>query len=628
VSPGEIRPPSGPYLQSLEVTPAFVQEAGLRTQPYLGVRLRSGATIADFTAQAEKAGYPVDVAIDRIANGAALQEAIRPSQLSLAVLAVLLAVGALAVLGQLLVRSAGIEANEAPVLAALGMRPRDLAAQDALRGVTIALLASAVAIVVAIAASPIMPIGIARQAEPHPGIAVDAFVIGLGVAVIVLFVTAVTVVAGQLARSRRRARTTSATLANAIARADVSPSFVSGTNLALTRGSGASAVPVLSSLISVVLAVALIVGALTFAAGISHLRTTPRLVGWNWSLGVFVPDVVRSPAERARVRASVDEQLAGDEKIVAASPSVLFSPFPQQRVLELGRQHLDVPGMVAFDGRSDVGPSIIDGRKPVADDEIALGPDTLRDLGLELGDKVDAYGAEGTSDQEEPGRRTHARMEVVGTAVIPQAGQLGEGAALTLDGLAKLNSRAQDQLYFVRVAPGTSAGYVVERFREMFPRAPADQVSVFGSEQAGADDPLLKLDTIDTAPVALTVMTIALAAIVLGHVFLSSMRARRRDVAVLRVLGFSRGQTIRAVGWQACVYAFVALAIGIPLGLLAGRFAWNVYARDLGVVPEAAMPWIDLGLTVILALALTALAAAPAAWHAVRTRPAVLLRSE
>jgi ABC-type antimicrobial peptide transport system permease subunit len=139
---------------------------------------------------------------------------------------------------------------------------------------------------------------------------------------------------------------------------------------------------------------------------------------------------------------------------------------------------------------------------------------------------------------------------------------------------------------------------------------------------------LLKLDTIDTAPVALTVMTIALAAIVLGHVFLSSMRARRRDVAVLRVLGFSRGQTIRAVGWQACVYAFVALAIGIPLGLLAGRFAWNVYARDLGVVPEAAMPWIDLGLTVILALALTALAAAPAAWRAVRTRPAVLLRSE
>jgi ABC-type lipoprotein release transport system permease subunit len=625
LSPGEFRGPSGTFLQFLEVTPAFVRATRLNTDPYLAVRLRPDATVADFTEQAEKAGYDADIAADRIANGELMQEAIRPSELSLGLLAAVLAIGAVAVLGQLLYRSSTIEAQETGILGALGMRRSDFVMQDALRGVVLALIAATVAIVVAIVASPSMPIGIARELEPHRGAAVDAWVLGFGVAALIVFVVAVTCLAGIRARSVRGPRPVPKTLPNAVRRSDLPPSVLTGTNLALTRGSGTSAVPVLSSMVSLALAVALIVAALTFAEGVAHLRATPRLVGWNWSALVYLPDVERTPAEGARLREQIDKELAATPEVTAASPSILFSPFPDSAVLELGRAHLDVAGIVAFDGRSEVGPSIIDGRKPRAADEIALGPDTLRNLALNIGDAVDAYGHEGTIDRDEPGAATHTRMKIVGTAVVPQAGRLGEGAAMTLDGLARLNPRFQEQVYVVRTTSERATAHVVERIRRLFPFDLAAEVGAF---DIGVSDPLLRLEAIDAIPTLLTLATIALAAIVLAHVFFSIVRARRRDVAILRVLGFSRVQTLRTIGCQACTYALVAVVIGVPIGLFAGRLAWLAYARDLGVIPESATPWTSLAFTVVIAVVLTLVVAIPEAWRAVRTRPAVVLHSE
>jgi putative ABC transport system permease protein len=379
-------------------------------------------------------------------------------------------------------------------------------------------------------------------------------------------------------------------------------------------------------MITMALAVALVIGALTFAAGLAHLRTTPRLIGWNWNYGVTLPDTQGSPADTADVRARVRAELARDPKIIAASPSVLFSPFPQQVPLEIGPSHLEVTSMIALDGNGAVGPSIIDGRKPIAADEIVLGPDTLRTLGLGIGDHLDVYGYAGSSDQDEPGPQTSARMRIVGTAVLPLANQLGQGAAMTTEGLTRLNPLVADQLYLVRVAAGTRSDEVAERFRRAFPKSQARDVNVIRSEDA--PDPLLKLDAIDAVPAAVVGLASATATVVLAHVLLTAIRARRRDFAILRVLGFSRTQTIRVVGWQVSTYVVVAVAIGVPVGVVVGRFVWRAYARGLGVVPESATPWRTLAFTVAAALLAAAFVAAPAAWRAARTRPAVHLRSE
>ena len=73
----------------------------------------------------------------------------------------------------------------------------------------------------------------------------------------------------------------------------------------------------------------------------------------------------------------------------------------------------------------------------------------------------------------------------------------------------------------------------------------------------------------------------------LVHVLVTSVRRRRRDLAILRTIGFTRRQISRTVAWQAATIAAAALAIGIPLGVVVGRFAWSLFASRLGVVPVA-----------------------------------------
>jgi ABC-type lipoprotein release transport system permease subunit len=62
------------------------------------------------------------------------------------------------------------------------------------------------------------------------------------------------------------------------------------------------------------------------------------------------------------------------------------------------------------------------------------------------------------------------------------------------------------------------------------------------------------------------------------HTLVTSVRRRRRDLAMLKTLGFVRGRVVAAMVWQATTFAVVALAVGRPLGLAAGRWAWELTA--------------------------------------------------
>ena len=93
-----------------------------------------------------------------------------------------------------------------------------------------------------------------------------------------------------------------------------------------------------------------------------------------------------------------------------------------------------------------------------------------------------------------------------------------------------------------------------------------------------------------------------MAAAVLAHVLAVAARARRRDIAILRALGFSRSQTLRTIAWQSTIYAVGALLIGIPVGVVLGRAVWRAYAANLGAVPQAVVP-----LTACLAVAVATL---------------------
>jgi hypothetical protein len=403
-----------------------------------------------------------------------------------------------------------------------------------------------------------MPIGLAREIEPSSGFGFDPVPLGLGAVAIVLFVVGITVVATAVTAGRREhaTRTKPARLANAAARAGFSPTAVSGARFALERGRGASVVPVVSSFVGLTIAVAAVVGSLTFGAGLTHLRSTPRLVGWNWDVALTYPEEAlpgeATPAEAQQLVRAAFAKIHVDDTGMA----MIWSPFPQGRDLQLGPDHVGAGGFIAFDGTARVGPSVISGRKPTGADEILLGPRTLEQLGVHVGDDIEVVGQEGTWDA--PGRETTTRMRIVGTGIAPMTTALGRGAVITLAGVQRLNSQAREQAWFVRLPPGADKQAAVDAFASLFPGEVRKDISSVEFEQVG--DSGLSLEQIGSVPLLFAVIMMLMAAAVLARAHRHAPRPRlavlRAGLLADRSCGRSRGNR-RSRGRR--------LAIGVPL---------------------------------------------------------------
>ena len=99
---------------------------------------------------------------------------------------------------------------------------------------------------------------------------------------------------------------------------------------------------------------------------------------------------------------------------------------------------------------------------------------------------------------------------------------------------------------------------------------------------------------VDTATSARSFEIALLAAGTVVHVLYTAVRRRGHDLAVLKAMGFVRGQVQSVVRFQATTIALVGTLIGLPLGIVAGRFVWSTVARRVGVVPAPTVsPWIS-----------------------------------
>ena len=114
----------------------------------------------------------------------------------------------------------------------------------------------------------------------------------------------------------------------------------------------------------------------------------------------------------------------------------------------------------------------------------------------------------------------------------------------------------------------------------------------------------------------------------LGLTLVASVRRRRREFAMLKTLGFTRRQLAASVAWQATISVGIGVVIGVPCGIVAGRFLWDLFADQIYVVPDPAVPIaliVGIGLGALVAANLVA---ALPGWVAARTRTALLLRAE
>jgi ABC-type lipoprotein release transport system permease subunit len=175
----------------------------------------------------------------------------------------------------------------------------------------------------------------------------------------------------------------------------------------------------------------------------------------------------------------------------------------------------------------------------------------------------------------------------------------------------------------IRWRPGVDPQEVLARYRDRFPRLGEGEEITSGNF---AD--VVNFGGVQGAPLIVGGVLAALGAAALAHVLVTAIRQRRRDVAILKTMGFVRGQARRAVAWQSTFTVLVAMAIGVPLGIGGGRFLWGRVADNIGVRSRPHVSLILIGILVPAVIVIANLIAALPARSAARTRPALVLRSE
>jgi hypothetical protein len=99
----------------------------------------------------------------------------------------------------------------------------------------------------------------------------------------------------------------------------------------------------------------------------------------------------------------------------------------------------------------------------------------------------------------------------------------------------------------------------------------------------------------------------------LVHLLVVSVARRRREMGLLKALGFVNRQIVASVAWQATALVAVGIVVGVPLGIVLGREVWGAFADNLGVVPVSVVPsGLLVAIVVGILAAANLLAVAPA----------------
>src|SRR5439155_8402735 len=154
------------------------------------------------------------------------------------------------------------------------------------------------------------------------------------------------------------------------------------------------------------------------------------------------------------------------------------------------------------------------------------------------------------------------------------------------------------------------------------------QLGVEVDRFSDAPQDVLALHDVRSLPKALAAFLALLGVAAVAHALFTAVRRRRHDLAVLRAMGLRPRQSAAVVAWQGTIVAVIALVLGLPLGVVAGRLSWRHVADStpLRYVPPIAGAAILVAIPVALLLA-NALAAWPGR-QAARMRPAEVLRAE
>lgn len=558
------------------------------------------------------------------------QHAIAPEVIALWAFAAIAALALLLVASLTITRLVQSRRDEREVLRALGASPKMIGAGE-LVGLAGSLAAgTGLALVVAVLLSPLSPIGPVRPVYPNAGFNIDWLILnlgGFGLFVVLTMLALLFVLFAAPERNLRRATsltTRGSSTVRVVASAGLAASAVEGVRFALVPGQGRTAVPVRTAMVGTTLAVVILTTTLIFGSSLQSLVAQPSLYGWNFTYAL------NSTIGVASTPPSTVALLHRDAK-VADWNSVLFFAIQFNGVT--------VPTMVEASS-APVAPPLLTGHAVSNIHQVVLGPETLAVLHKRVGDTVMA-----TYSGVLP-----VKLKIVGTATFASIGSnltlhpsLGVGAVVSNQLLGNgLNAGAgcgeQTQMLLVRYHSGVSAAKSLKDSKRItsatnryFAKLPessgcvGDSFMVLNVERPAE---IVNYRSMGSTPVLLGVLIAFAALTALAVTLVASVRRRRRDLAILKTLGFKRRQLSSTVAWQASVTMAIGVVVGIPIGIVLGRWLWTQFAGAIYVVPEPSVPWLTLVFIALGAMVFVNFAAVMPGRIAASTSTALVFRSE
>jgi hypothetical protein len=548
---------------------------------------------------------------------ASADRAIKPEAIALAVFGGLAGLATVIIASQIIGRQLRLRVDELEALRALGAGPSMVTADGTIGALASVIAGSLLAVIVAFGLSPLFPLGPVSSVTPV-AVAFDWTVLGLG------FVSMVAVLGGtSLFLARRQAphrvsRSAGAPerpsgIAQVAAASGLPTPAVTGIRFALESG-GRDAVPMRSAIFGAALAVLVVVATITFGSSLNTLLSRPQLYGWNWNymlLSGFSGDE-DLPAGQTTALLTHDHH-------VAAASGIYFGS-----VLIAG-QHVSVLGTTP---NTAVEPAILTGHGLEGADQIVLGAETMANLHARLGQTVVVS----------TGGKHPVRLVVVGTATMPALMGLDMGNGAVIDyrliPAALRNDQGNDtpgpNAFLLDTRGGNSAPNLksLQEVTQSINANPTNQGSAGGAISILRPTEIVNSRSIEVIPTILGAGLAAGAVAALSITLIASVRRRRRDLAVLRVLGLSGGQLATIVSWQSSVAVTIGTVVGVPFGIVVGRLLWDLFANAIHAVPAPSVPALLIIGIAVGGIVLANVVAALPGRIAARTPTALLLRAE
>ena len=275
----------------LLATPAFTRKALSCCAGYawVGLKLDRGdravpAVQREF-ARLLPPGSPLGFRVTSVVEGQG-ERAIRPESAAAAVLGLIAALAAVVLAGQAIRRVLAAGRRERAVLRALGTSPRAIAVDLGLPVAGAVLAGTVLAGLVAVAVSPVAPLGPMHRLDPQPGFAADWAAFGAGAAVLLLVLGTATALfaAAETARTagRRPDRARRGAASSAVARLNLPPGPAVGIGFAFEPAGDRGNRQAWTAITGTVVALVILVASVSFGASLGALVSHPSLYGWTW----------------------------------------------------------------------------------------------------------------------------------------------------------------------------------------------------------------------------------------------------------------------------------------------------------------------------------------------------------